>query len=83
MSAEELVETPEAVVTVTYAVPLPAGLLTTICVDVSLTMMAVAVPNFTAVAPVRFLPVIVTWVPPAVVPDEGLIELTVGAGAAT
>ena len=83
MSAEELVETPEAVVTVTYAVPVPAGLSTTICVDVSLTMLADAVPNLTAVAPARFVPVIVTWVPPAAAPDEALIEATVGAGGAT
>ena len=34
----------------------------------------------TAVAPVRFVPEIVTLVPPALGPDEGAIPDTVGAG---
>jgi hypothetical protein len=38
-------------------------------------------PNETAVAPVKFVPVMVTLVPPAVEPLEGLTPLTVGAEA--
>jgi hypothetical protein len=45
----------------------------------TLTPVAGVPPNFT-VAPVRKpVPVMVTGVPPAVVPDTGEIELTVGA----
>jgi len=36
-------------------------------------------PKSTALAPVRFVPVTVTEVPPADGPEEGLTELTVGA----
>jgi hypothetical protein len=37
-------------------------------------------PKFTADAPVKFVPVIVTDVPPALEPDDGLTPVTVGAG---
>ena len=37
-------------------------------------------PNVTAVAPVRLVPVIVTLVPPSVLPLLGLTEPTVGPG---
>ena len=35
-------------------------------------------PNVTKVAPVKFLPVIVTLVPPAMPPDDGEILLIIG-----
>jgi len=35
-------------------------------------------PNITAVAPLSFVPVIVTLVPPAVEPEFGLTLVTVG-----
>ena len=55
------------------------GLTATICVAVSLTIfVAAVVPNMTLVALPRFVPVIVTWVPPAVEPLVGLIAVTVG-----
>ena len=44
-----------------------------------MTIVPAAVPNSTAVAPARFVPVIVTVVPPAVGPDVGLTAVTVGA----
>ena len=79
-SAAEVADVPPAVVTVTSTVPaVPAGLVAVICVAVSLTIVAGVVPNSTAVAPVRFVPVIVTVVPPAVGPDVGLTPVTVGA----
>jgi hypothetical protein len=42
-------------------------------------LVAATVPKFTAVAPVRFVPVIVMLVPPATGPEVGLIDVTVGA----
>ena len=70
---------PAGVVTVTSTVPEPGGEVAVIWVAVS-TVNAVAglVPNPTAVAPVKFVPVIVTDVPPAAGPDEGLTPVTVG-----
>src|SRR5271170_781772 len=40
--------------------------------------LAAVVPNLTEVAPLRLVPVMVTGVPPAVVPDVGLIPVRVG-----
>ena len=37
-------------------------------------------PKLTDVAPERFVPVMVTAVPPAVGPDDGLVPTTVGGG---
>lgn len=70
---------PAGVVTVTSTVPDPAGDVAVICVELT-TMMFVAAldPNRTAVAPVRFVPVIVTPVPPEVGPEAGLIPVTLG-----
>ena len=42
-------------------------------------LVAAVVPNFTAVAPVKLVPVIDTLVPPASGPLMGLTEVTVGA----
>ena len=72
---------PPAVVTVMSTVPLPAGDVAVICVaPLTVNELALAAPNFTAVAPVKLVPVMVTLVPPAVVPLFGLIAVTVGAG---
>ncbi len=78
-SADDVAEVPPAVTTVTSTVPVPAGLVATICVAVSLVIVAVTLPNLTAVAPDRFVPAIVTDVPPAVGPELGLIPVTAGA----
>src|SRR3974390_2801833 len=48
---------------------------------VSLKLAAVVVPNFTTVAPVRWVPVMVTVVPPVVEPKGGVTEVMVGGGA--
>ena len=40
------------------------------------------VPKLTAVAPVKFVPVIVTGVPPVVAPEVGLTAVTVEARSA-
>ena len=72
---------PPAVVTVTSTVPAPsAGEVAVIDVALLTVKPAAAVPpKLTAVAPVKPVPVIVTDVPPAVVPLFGLTLVTVGA----
>jgi len=57
LSAAEVADVPPAVVTVTSTVPVPAGLVTTIWVAVSLTIFAAVLPKSTAVALARFVPV--------------------------
>src|SRR5678816_2751913 len=71
---------PEGVVTVTSTVPAAcAGDTAVICVALSTVKLAAFVaPNFTDVAPVKPLPVIVTDVPPPVGPLVGLTLDTVG-----
>jgi hypothetical protein len=73
---------PPGVVTSTLAAPaLPAGVVAVICVALTtVNAAALAAPNLTVVAAVKFVPVMVTEVPPDVVPLVGLIELTVGDG---
>jgi hypothetical protein len=48
------------------------------------TMKKAALPSkFTALAPLKFVPVMVTKVPPDVEPELGLKPVTVGAGGTT
>ncbi len=71
---------PPEVVTVTLTVPLPDGEVAVMEVELLTVKLAVfPEPKSTALAPVRFVPVTVTEVPPADGPEEGLTELTVGA----
>ena len=80
LSAAEVGDVPPAVVTVTSTVPLPAGEVAVIDVaEFTEKPVALLAPNFTAVAPVKFAPVMVTDVPPSAVPEVGEIELTDGA----
>ena len=74
---------PPGVVTVTSTAPaLPAGDVAVIDVALlTVNEVAAVAPNFTAVAPVKLVPVMVTLVPPAVGPLVGLTPVTVGAGA--
>jgi hypothetical protein len=44
----------------------------------TMTLVAVTLPNLTAVAPVKFVPITVTLVPPATDPLAGLTEVTAG-----
>ena len=72
---------PPAVVTVTSTVPDPAGDVAVMVESLPTEYEAAAVaPNLTADAPVKFVPVIVTEVPPPLGPDDGLTAVTVGAG---
>ena len=73
---------PPPVVTIMPTAPAPAVRSRVIQVIVVLftTLIAVAAkpPNVTEVAPVKFLPVIVTFVPPAMPPDDGEMLLITG-----
>jgi len=72
---------PPGVVTVTLTVPaLSAGEVAVIDVaELTVKLVAAVLPKSTTVAPVKFVPVIVTLVPPWVVPEVGEIPVTVGA----
>ena len=74
---------PPAVVTVTSTVPaVPGGVVAVIDVlDPTAKLVAATPPNFTPVAPLKALPVMVTVWPPATGPELGETVLTVGAGA--
>nr|WP_051022840.1 hypothetical protein [Nocardia pneumoniae] len=70
---------PDGVVTVTCAVPAPGGATAVICVfDTTVNEVAGVAPKFTAVAPDRPEPVMVTEVPPAAGPPVGLSEVSEG-----
>ena len=72
---------PLGVVTVTSTVPDPGGEVAVISHSLtSVTFVAPLDPKSTVVAPVRFVPEIVTLVPPPVGPEDGLIPVTAGAG---
>ncbi len=75
-----LVAVPPAVVTVILPVVAPAGTVVTIWVAVLDVIVAVVPLNFTEVAPVRFVPVMVTVVPTG--PELGLNDVIVGVEAA-
>src|SRR5205807_4825814 len=75
---------PSGVVTVTSTPPAPAGEIAEIEVaDSTLKLVAFAAPNLTAVAPARFVPVMVTLVPPDGGPSVGLNAVTVGRNGPT
>ena len=79
-SAAEVALVPPAVVTRTSTVPVPAGDVAVIWVVLLTTKPVAAVaPKFTAVAPLRLVPVMTTEVPPVAGPDVGAIDVTVGA----
>ena len=72
---------PPEFVTVTSTVPPPAGEVAAIDVALlTVNEVALVLPNFTAVARVKLLPVMVTGMPPAAGPLFGEIEVTDGDG---
>ena len=81
VNASGKVTLPPAVVTVTSTRPgVPAGVVTTILVAVSLVTLPAAAPNLTATLELsRFAPVIVSEVPPAAGPCKRLVPVTTGA----
>ena len=74
---------PPGVVTVMSMAPAePAGAVAVIEVALlTVTLVALVVPNFTALALVNAVPVTVTLVPPLVGPADGLTLVTVGRAA--
>jgi hypothetical protein len=72
---------PTGVVTVTSTTPAPPGLVAVICVALLNVNAAAVVPNLTLDTPVKFVPVIVTEVPPAPGPVLGATEVTVAPDA--
>jgi hypothetical protein len=79
-SAEVVALVPPAVVTVTSTVLDPGGLVAVIWVALETENEAAAAePNFTAVAAVKLVPVIITGVPPAPDPPFGVMPVTVAA----
>ncbi len=79
-SSAEIAEMPPAVVTLRLTLPAEAaGEIAVISVDdTTSNEVAAAAPNLTEVASVRLVPVIVTWVPPAIRPLVGEIEVMTG-----
>ncbi|MNE07162.1 hypothetical protein D3C80_997690 [compost metagenome] len=75
----EVVLVPPAVVTRTSTAPVPAGAVAVIDVALLTVWLAVIPPKVTVVAPARFVPLMVTVVPPPVGPLFGAIDVTVGA----
>jgi hypothetical protein len=75
-------EVPPGVVTVISTVPAASvGEVAVMVVEfTTVNPLAATVPKLTAVAPVKFVPVMVIPVPPAVLPDAGVTPVTVGAG---
>ena len=70
---------PPGVVTMTSTVPVPAGAVALMLVALlTVKLEAAVVPNFTALAPVKPVPVTVTEV--LFGPELGLTPVTVGAG---
>ena len=77
------VPVPPAVVTEILTVPAACVRVTALMVvgPVTVKLAAVVVPNLTAVAPMKPVPVTVTVTPPLVVPVPGVNEVMVGMGA--
>lgn len=81
LSALDAAEVIPDVVTVTSTDPADSAgeVAVTWVAEFTVKLVAAVVPNFTALAPVKLVPVMVTLVPPDVGPEEGLTAVTVGA----
>ncbi len=70
---------PSAVTIMPIAPALLAGVIQVIVVLFTTSIFVAAKPsNVTDVAPVKFMPVIVTFVPPAMLPDDGEMPVIFG-----
>src|ERR1700681_3051905 len=84
LSAELVALVASGVVTVTSTVPVPAGETAVIDVaELTLKLVAAVGPKSTAVAPVKFVPVMLTDVPPPAGPPFGFTSVTVGGKGCT
>jgi hypothetical protein len=79
--ADALLDVPPGLVTVIGTLPVPAGLVAVMDVLVMELGDSVVDPNATVVPAVKPVPVIVTDVPPARGPAEGLTPVTVGTAS--
>ncbi len=71
---------PPGVLTVTSTIPVPLGAVAvTEVAELTVKVVASAEPKWTALAPVRLVPVIFTTLPPDAGPEVGFSEVTVGA----
>ena len=78
-SAADVAEAPPEPSTITLTVPAPAGLVAVISVaETTSTLVARVVPNSTIEPSLKFVPVMITVVPPAAGPKSGLTPVTVG-----
>ena len=69
------------VTTTSFAPTVPAGVVAVIEVELTTVTLGAATPPSVTVAPVwKLAPLMVTPAPPAISPEVGLIEVTVGAG---
>ena len=80
-SAVETTLVPLGVVTVMSTAPAPAGARAVIEVGEDAVMVPGAVPNCTALAATKLVPVMVTEVPPTNGPAAGLTAVTAGAAS--
>ena len=79
--AEAAEGTPLAVTLTSTEPAIWGGVVTVTCVaESTVKVLAAVVPNVTPLTFVKFVPVIVTQIPPFVAPAFRLIALTVGAG---
>ena len=80
MNGENVPLFPYSVVTIMPAAPiLRAGVIQVIVVlFTTLIFVAAIPPNVTDVAPIKDVPVIVTLVPPSVLPDDGEMPVMLG-----
>ena len=79
--AVDVAEPPDVVTTTSTAPAACAGVVAVTCVaEPTVNEVAAVPPKVTDVVLLRFVPVIVTAVPPAVGPDDGTIVDTVGGG---
>ncbi|MNQ66366.1 hypothetical protein D3C85_808570 [compost metagenome] len=73
---------PPAVVTRTSTIPVPAGVVAVIWVVLlTVTSVASAPSKVTAAPPAKFIPIMITVVPPEDGPEPGETAVTVGAGS--
>ena len=81
MKSAALIAVPPGVVTAMSTPPAVwAGVTTVMVVSLTTVKVAAMPPIVTALAPVKLLPVIVTVVPPSVVPLVGPKDMTAGGG---
>jgi hypothetical protein len=77
-AVDAVTEDPSGVVTVMFTVPVPGGAVAVIDVDEFIvTAVAVTFPNITTVPCTKPVPVIVTGVPPAILPAVVDMPVTV------